>query len=154
MALPGDELVVIGGTVKRGYGVASGCGGDPRFPRGTIRLQVPHFRRRGLDLSDCHPGTINLDIAPRRFVPHRPDYRFESVRWSAEVPAETFSFPSCVISHGMRRVQGWVYYPHPETKPEHFHDASTVELLAPWLAGLHCGAPLTVEGSRAKIVLE
>lgn len=141
------------GRVKRGYGVASGAAGDARFPQGTIRCQIPHFRRFGLDLDGCFPATINVDISPYRFELIAPDFRFEQLRWSPAVPAETFSFCACDVEFAGSTRAGWVYYPHPETKPEHFHDASTVELLAPKLKGLRYGDRLTVCVAAARIRL-
>lgn len=143
----------IVGVVKRGYGVASGIAGDTRFPRGTLQLQIPHFKTLGLDLSDCHPGTINLDISPLTYTVGVPDYRFAQMRWSSDVPAETFSFCTCRVYHWGTAVPGWIYYPDPETKPEHFHDASTLEILAPWLEGVGVGDALTIEVDAGKVVV-
>jgi hypothetical protein len=36
-------------------------------------------------------------------------------------------------------VGGYIYWPHPETKPEHFQDPHTVEILAPGLDGVADG---------------
>lgn len=143
----------ITGTVKQGYGVASGTAGDPRFPTGTLNLQVPIFLERGLDLRDCFSGTINLDISPYRFAIKETTYRFQEVKWSPAAPAETFSFCPCTICHAGIVVRGWIYYPHPETKPEHFHDNSTMELLAPWMEGLSYGDSLVVQIPESQIWL-
>ena len=35
--------ISVKGKVQRGYGVASGKSGDPRFPKGTLELQKPFF---------------------------------------------------------------------------------------------------------------
>ena len=153
MAPEETEFVVISGTVKQGYGVASGTAGDPRFPAGTLRLQMPHFQALGLDLRPCFPGTINLDISPRRFAVGVPDYRFVELQWSPDAPAETFSFCACRIEYADSRVAGWIYHPHPETKPEHFHDESTVELLAPKLVGLRYGDRVTVRVGAGRVRL-
>lgn len=150
MTLAAADCLTLSGVVKRGYGVASGSAADPRFPAGTLRLQMPHFKARGLDLSDCYPGTINLDISPWRFAVGEPDYRFEYLRWSPDVPVETFSFCRCEIEHNGSSIAAWIYYPHPDTKPEHFQDAATVEILAPRLEGIGYGDRLTVRlGARA-----
>ncbi len=148
-----SESVAFTGRVKPGYGVASGRGGDSRYPGGTLPLQIPHFEARGLDLSSCFPGTINLDIAPLRFAVDRPDYRFDAVDWSPHIAPETFSFCACRITHAGETVAGWIYYPHPETKPEHFQDPSTVELLCPKLKGLHYGDQVTVQIAAGRIRL-
>ena len=62
----------ISAVVVKGHGVASGVGGDPRFPQGTLRIQFPIFSALGLDLSGYHPGTINLSISPYRYEPLVP----------------------------------------------------------------------------------
>ena len=138
---------MIEGTVVRGHGVASGTGGDPRFPGGTLRLQIPIFASLGLDLTAFHPGTINLDISPEKFEMLRPKCTFADVRWHPECPPETFSFFDCTISNPTtnQRAPALIYRPHPETKPEHFHDPSVLEILAPKLEGLSYGQRLLIE---------
>lgn len=130
--------------VVQGHRVASGQGRDPRYPEGTLALQIPLFRQRGLDLSPYFPGTINASIAPYRYEVRRPRYTFRQVAWSEHVPPEDFSFFDCRIHHGSTTVDGLVYYPHPETKPEHEQPPDVLELLAPRLDGLGPGAPLTL----------
>lgn len=144
-------LLTLEGVVKRGYGVASGIADDPRFPHGTLRMQFPHFKARGLDLNGCFPGTINLDIAPLRFALREPDITFEMLHWSPQVPAETFSFCACEITYTRGSTTAWIYYPHPETKPEHFHGDSTIELLAPLIDGLVNGSALRLTVEKAKL---
>ena len=56
--------MLINGTVVRGHGVASGCAGDPRFPAGTLGLQLPIFASLGLQLDGFYHGTINVSLAP------------------------------------------------------------------------------------------
>jgi hypothetical protein len=43
-------------TIARGYQVASGANASPRFPGGTLRMQLPFFAALGLDLSRYHLG--------------------------------------------------------------------------------------------------
>lgn len=142
----------IRGVVVRGYGVASGIGDDGPAG-GTIRLQLPHFRRMGLDLSACHPATINVSIAPRRLVMHRPRHTFPAIRWLASGPIETFSFSPCRVVFSGATTGGFVYYPHPETKPGHFHPPTTVEIVAPYVEGLRYGSTveLILDGSEVAI---
>ena len=133
------EWITVAGTVVTGYGVASGqADGAPEG--GTIAAQLPHFAARGLDLSHCYPGTLNVSIAPRRWAMAHPAETFPMVRWSETVPAETFSFSPCRVEFGTHRVEGFVYYPHPETKPDHFHPPTVVEVIAPFIGGLAAGA--------------
>ena len=118
---------MIHATVVRGYGVASGIGGDPRFPEGTLSLQIPLFTEQGFDLSQFHPGTINLDIAPSRYQIVRAKQTFNDLKWHPDRPAETFSFFDCTIDG----IPALIYHPHPETKPEHFQSPTVLEILAP-----------------------
>lgn len=136
-----------------GHRVASGGNGDPRFPGGTIRMQIPHFARLGLDLSRFHPGTLNLSVAPLRFEIRQADWTFRALRWHPTEPVEDFSFVECRA----RPVDGnwtdaFVYHPHPETKPEHFQSADVVEIIArDRIEGLSYGDSLEVEIAGEKI---
>ncbi|MEO1590635.1 MAG: hypothetical protein AAFU71_05000 [Cyanobacteria bacterium J06632_22] len=135
------EGVVVPGYVVAGHQVASGQANDPRFPRGTLRLQMPVFARLGLDLSGYYPGTINVSIAPYEYAVVQPKVTLRQVKWASDCPAEDFSFLDCalVLDGAEQPVQGLVYYPHPETKPEHFQDPQTLEVLAPLIPGLGYG---------------
>ena len=55
---------MIPATIVQGHRVASGLNGNPRFPGGTLRMQLPFFAELGLDLSAFYPGTLNVSIAP------------------------------------------------------------------------------------------
>jgi hypothetical protein len=132
-----SDWIEIKGLVKKGYGVASGQAKNPRFPQGTIAMQRPFFRDRGLDLSEYFPGTINLSIAPYKYEIERAKYTFKQVKWSPNDPAEDFSFFDCQILLAVDRVfNGLIYYPHPETKPEHFQSPDILEILAPFISNL------------------
>ena len=110
-------------------------------------------KERGARSIESDPVNVNLDISPLTFAVGEPDYRFAQLRWSSDAPAETFSFCACRVRHRDTAVPGWIYYPHPETKPEHFHDASTLEILAPWLEGVGVGDELTIEVDEGKLVV-
>lgn len=129
--------------------MASGVRGD--IAGGTIRAQIPRFQERGLDLRHCFPGTVNVSIAPRVFAVVNPQYTFREVRWAADLPPEDFSFSVCRIvlegvTHG-----GYVYYPHPETKPRHFQPATVVEVLAPFVEGISPTTPVTLDVNPLEI---
>lgn len=102
-------------------------------------MQLPYFQQRGLDLSALFLGTLNISIAP--WVPRlaAPELTFARLQWSPDHPAETFSFSACQIEARGQPYSGWIYYPHPETKPAHFQPATTLEVLAPWIDGLSYG---------------
>ena len=136
---------VVPGVVVRGHGVASGKGGDPRFPGGTIALQAPYFKELGLDLSGFHLGTINVNVAPLSFKPGPCALLFERVKWHPQMPAETFSFARTVLVHKGIRHPAYIYLPHPETKAEHFQPGGVVEIIAPRIEGLAYGNPVTLE---------
>ena len=87
----------VSAKLVKGHGVASGKTKDSRFPEGTISMQVPHFRQRGLDLSNFYLGSLNLDISPYSFVLQRPDFSFSQVKWSPDLQAENFSFYTCIL---------------------------------------------------------
>jgi hypothetical protein len=141
----------VRGIVQRGHGVASGIASDSRFPEGTIRLQMPLFRERGLDLFRFYPGTLNLSIAPHEFELRKPQFTFEHVEWTSVFPAETFSFSRCRIHAQGKAHEGFIYYPHPETKPDHFQSASTIEVITTFLGALRYGAEIELEINPAEV---
>lgn len=135
----------VDGVIVAGHGIASGQSGDPRFPGGSVRLQSPHFLKAGVDLSAYHRGTLNISIAPRRYRVHCALHTIRNLAWLPNYPPEDFSFFNCRIRAGSQpAVDGLVYYPHPETKPEFHQDPSVLEVLAPWIEGLTLGDPVTL----------
>src|SRR6476469_2578669 len=106
------------GTIIAGHGVASGKGNDRRYPAGTIHLQQPFFLQHGIDLSPYFPGTLNVDVAPCTPLPHNPI--FDGVlRWFDGIE-ERFILTHARLRTKDREFAGLWYYPHPETKPDHF----------------------------------
>lgn len=163
--------VAVDGVIVRGHGVASGVSPDSPYPAGTIALQLPYFAARGLDLGGMHPATINVDIAPRSYAIRRPAHTFPEVRWTDLHGAETFSFVRCWLTRvpsssstmstsstsstvsasktsrpakDVEQYPGWIYYPHPETKPMHKQPASVLEVLMPYVRGLTYGDAVTL----------
>lgn len=147
----------VRGFVRAGHGVASGRGGDPRYPDGTIALQLPIFARRGVvvegrDLAAMYPGTINVDLAPSVVEWLAAPVTVRGVAWSSHAPAEDFSFAPCRIGPvGGGLVDAICYRPHPETKPEHEQPPGVLEVLAPWVEGLAVGEPVDLELDPAAI---
>ena len=134
---------IITARVVPGHRVASGQNGDPRFPGGTLRMQVPFFKSLGLELAVYHPATVNVSIAPCAYRVVQARHTFANVRWHPVEPAEDFSFFDVRLIHpGQPPLAGLVYFPHPETKPEHFQQPDTLELLLPFVEGLHYGMEL------------
>ncbi len=137
---------MIPATIVQGHRVASGLNGNPRFPGGTLRMQLPFFRKLGLDLSRYHLGTLNVCIAPLSYRVVQPKFTFRDVKWHPTEPTEDFSFFD-VVEHrdDAAPVSGLIYFPHPETKPEHFLSPDVLELLLPWTEGLGYGMKLRLD---------
>ncbi|HYF37382.1 MAG TPA: hypothetical protein VD994_18925 [Prosthecobacter sp.] len=130
----------VSGTIVRGHRVASGLNGDPRFPGGTLAMQRPCFAALGLDLVEMHAGTLNVSIVPARYEMRQPRWTFPLVKWHPTEPAETFSFVQARMEcPNGEDVSGWIYHPHPETKPEHFQSPDVLEVLMPFVEGLDYG---------------
>lgn len=130
-------------VIVPGHQVASGNNRDPRFPGGTIRMQLPHFQARGLDLSGFHPGTVNVSISPLTYQVLEAARTLRNVKWHPTEPAEDFSFFDVELpADGRTPVRGFIYYPHPETKPAHFQQPDVLELLLPFVSGLEYGATI------------
>jgi hypothetical protein len=82
-----------------------------------------------------------------------PQHTFRDVKWSPQHHAEDFSFSPCRITFGRVTYGGWIYYPHPETKLGHHHDASTLEVIAPYVEGLRYGVEVELEIDTSEIAL-
>lgn len=146
---------MISATIVQGHRVASGLNGNPRFPGGTVRMQMPFFQALGLDLSGYYPGTLNVSIAPLSYRVVRPRHTFRAVKWHPTEPAEDFSFFDVTVHRESGEpVRGWVYYPHPDTKPEHFQKPDVLELLLPWTDGLSYGTSLHLEVPEEQMMFE
>jgi hypothetical protein len=131
-----SDWISIEGTVRAGYGVASGTSRSSPYPRGTIEMQRPFFQALGLDLSPYFPGTLNVSIAPWCFHIQSAFFTAEALHWTSLHPPETFSFCHCTLEFRDQSYGGLVYYPHPETKQVHFQSASVLELLLPNIVGI------------------
>jgi len=129
--------------VVKGHRVASGSNGNPRFPGGTLQMQTPFFQALGLDLTAYYRGTINVSLAPLKYRVVKARHTFRAVKWHPAAPAEDFSFFDVrLLRDGAEPVAGLIYYPHPETKPEHFQRDDVLELLLPFVEGLTYEATL------------
>jgi hypothetical protein len=119
---------LLQGIVVQGYRVASGPSKD--YPYGTLEKQRPFFKSRGLDLEPYFNGTLNIDIRPHAFKMLKPEHTFRDVEWTDLHPPEHFSFSRCLVIYNDIEYEGWVYYPHPETKLRHFQNPSLIEVIA------------------------
>ncbi|MEQ1748197.1 MAG: hypothetical protein ABL974_02160 [Prosthecobacter sp.] len=146
---------MIPATIVQGHRVASGLNGNPRFPGGTLRMQLPFFHELGLDLSCYHLGTLNVSIAPMSYRVVEPKLTFRNVNWHPTEPAEDFSFFDVTVRRDDEpSVSGLIYYPHPDTKPEHFQKPDVLELLLPWTEGLEYSRPIQISSPSDQMQFE
>ena len=140
---------LLPGVLARGYRVASGPSRD--YPYGALDRQRPLFKRRGLDLDGYFNGTLNIDIRPKVFRMLKPEFTFPLVEWTDLHPPETFSFSRCKVVFQDVEYEGWVYYPHPETKLRNFQNPSLIEVIAPPIPGIQYGDELSVWVNKEEI---
>ena len=141
----------LSGILVRGHQVASRPSKD--YPYGTIEKQKPFFTALGLDLHEYFNGTLNISIAPLTFEMSSPELTFPLVEWTDLHPPETFSFSRCKVIFNGAEFQGWVYYPHPETKERHFQNPSLLEVIAHEIPNIHYGDSVEVEVNLDEITL-
>ena len=149
----------VSGIVVAGHGVASGQCGDPRFPAGTVAMQAPVFRTRGVDLdallgAEAFLGTINVDVSPAKPLRIGAEIELTAVAWSPEMPPENFSLLHATIKHAGTLYPALIYMPDPATKPEHFQPASVIELIAPRVPELAGGDVVEVIANLSHIMFE
>ncbi len=130
----------VSAVLVPGYGVASGTGAKSPHPAGSIELQLPHFRARGLDLDRYFLGTLNLKLEAKSFTLTNPRYNFAQIRWTELHGPEDFSFSPCRIEFRSVRYDGLIYYPHPSTKPAHYQPANVIEVLSEKIPNISDGA--------------
>ena len=146
------QWITLKGKLIKGYRVASGP--SEAYPEyGSIEKQKPYFKQLGLDLDHVFNGTLNISIAPYAFDMTRPEYTFQNVKWTDLTNAEDFSFSRCKIIFQGMEYEGFVYYPDPKTKKDHFQSASTIEVLAPFIAEIKYGDTISIslDGEEIKI---
>ena len=132
----------VNGILAQGYRVASGPSAD--YPYGSLERQRPIFKSRGFDLTVFFNGTLNIDIRPHAFRMEKPEYTFQNVEWTDLHPPEHFSFSHCKVVYNDVEYEGWVYYPHPETKERNFQNPSLVEVIAVPIPDIKYGDKLQV----------
>ena len=136
------KWTLLRGILAQGYRVASGPSKD--YPYGALDRQRPIFKARGLDLDGFFNGTLNIDIRPHTFKLIKPQFTFQHVEWTDLHPPEHFSFSRCRVIYTEVEYDGWVYYPHPETKLRHFQYPSLLEVIAHPIPGIRYGDELQV----------
>lgn len=142
--------ITLTAKLIKGYGVASGP--SEAYPDyGSIEKQKPYFKALGLNLDNVFNGTLNISIDPYQFKIENPQYTFKNVKWTDLTQAEDFSFSACMLNFQDKQYNGWVYYPSPKTKPNHFQSASTIEVLAPHILEINYGDTLDILLNSAEI---
>jgi hypothetical protein len=132
--------LLVSTIVVEGHQVASGP--SKEYPYGSLVRQIPLFKAAGLDLGQFFMGTLNISIAPLRFVMVKPAITIRQIPWTDLHPPEDFSFSPCIVCFKDSEYQGYIYYPHPETKIRHFQDPSVIEVITSKIPGMAYGAQL------------
>jgi len=141
----------VKGVLVKGYGVASGPSQD--YPYGALERQRPIFKERGLDLGVYFNGTLNIDIRPVTFKLVKPEFMFRDVRWTDLHPPEHFSFSRCRTLYREVEYEGWIYYPHPETKLRNFHNPSLLEVITHLIPQIQIGDQIQVLVNSERVEL-
>ena len=147
------KIISIDGTVVSGHRVASGLSPTSPYPEGTIEMQTPHFFKLGLDLFSFYPGTLNVSIAPHTFE-LMPTQTLHHVKWSPDHDPESFSFIPISLVWQLSTYSGFVYYPRPETKIDHFQDPSVLELILPKIEGITYGDKVALFASSTELIMK
>jgi len=140
------------GILLRGHQVASRP--SAAYPYSSLEKQKPYFKERGLDLYGYFNGTLNISIAPFTFQMSAPEITFPLVEWTDLHPPETFSFSRCKVIFKGVEYEGWVYYPHPETKKTHFQDPSLVEVITYQIPEIEYGDAIEVELNLEEVTVQ
>lgn len=139
------------GILSHGHQVASRPSKD--YPYSALEKQKPLFKVLGLDLYGYFNGTLNISIAPLIFEMTAPEFTFPLVEWTDLHPPETFSFSRCIVVYKNIEYPGWVYYPHPETKRNHFQNPSLLEVITKRIPEIKYGDSLEVGIDPKEITL-
>jgi hypothetical protein len=145
------QWISLQGIIVQGYRVASGPSKD--YPYGALERQKPIFKSRGLNLDGYFNGTLNTDIRPYTFQLIKPEFTFHNVEWTDLHPPEHFSFSRCQVVYKDIEYEGWIYYPHPETKRRHFQNPSLLEVIATPIPEIHYSDKVQVFVNTDEIVV-
>jgi hypothetical protein len=146
------DWIQIHGVLVQGYRVASGPSAD--YPYGALDRQRPIFAACGLDLSGYFNGTLNIDIRPFTFTMMKPEFTFQHVEWTDLHPPEHFSFSRCKVIFRAVGYDGWIYYPHPETKLRNFQNPSLLEVIAMPIPEIRYGDEVDVLINQDEITVD
>ena len=146
------QWIWLAGRLVQGHQVASRP--SRNYPYSSLEKQKPFFKARGLDLYPYFNGTLNISIAPLEFEMTHPEFTFPLIEWTDLHPPETFSFSRCEVRFEGKEYEGWVYYPHPETKKTHFQNPSLVEVITYEIPNIRYGDAIEVELNPAEITIK
>ena len=146
------DWVLLRGILVKGHQVASRPSRE--YPYSSLEKQKPFFQKLGLDLYEYFNGTLNISIAPLEFEMSAPEITFELVEWTNLHPPETFSFSRCRVKFERKEYEGWVYYPHPETKKTHFQYPSLIEVITHEIPNIKYGDAIEVEINPQEITIK
>jgi len=147
-------MTSIRAILIEGHKVASGIASDSPYPKGSISMQAPFFKRHGVNIDSFHHATLNLSISPNKFKLFLPEFTVHDLQWAEGFPAEDFSFSQCEIIFNDTEFKGLVYYPHPETKIGHFHNDSIIEIITYYVPNIHYGDEVTLKLNSAEISIQ
>ena len=84
--------------------------------------------------------------------------RFYSIKKATKLPTGCwrvyFSFSRCKIVFKEVEYEGWVYYPHPETKLRHLQNPSLLEVIAMGIKDIRYGDEVDVSVNAEEISIE
>jgi hypothetical protein len=144
-----NDIILLPGTVIEGHHVASGP--SEAYPYGALEQQIPYFKLQGLDLDRFFKGTLNISIRPFLYKVIHPSYTFRQITWTDLHPPEDFSFSPCKIMFQGKPHEGYIYYPHPETKIRHFQNPSVIEVITDKIPGIRYGDQVELFFNPAEI---
>ena len=152
------DWITSDGVVAPGHRVASGACGDPRFPQGTIALQLPLLRARIPNFDrhlggPAHPGTVNVRFAGHTVELLAPEIVLRDLPWTPVFAPETFFLSRAGVEVGGRLYPVFLYIPDPVAKPDHPAAPDVVELLGPTMSGISYGSPVRLHHSAAAVRL-
>jgi len=84
----------------------------------------------------------------------KPQFTFPHVEWTDLHPPEHFSFSHCKVIYNGVEYDGWVYYPHPETKLRNFQNPSLLEVIAKEIPDIQYGDALDVMVNTEEIEVD
>jgi len=145
--------MIINGKITKGHGVASGISKTNPYPKGSLEMQFPFFKKMGLDLYHFYLGTINIYISPFLWKPLKPDYYLKHVNWTSQIPPESFMFFEIHLIFESNTYPGIIYFPDPKTKEQHFQKEDMIEVISSKIPNLEYGMRITIEIADGKVEL-